>query len=86
VSAGVEFTGRGLKHYEKLLSTYGGHVQLAESSAASGPHVWLWTTCPTDLSDPRGDSMQAVAHLSLDDAVKLRDQLTHLIDNHYQRP
>lgn len=75
---------RGFKHYEKVLSAYGGHVQVAESSAASHPHVWLWFTVPEDLNDPQGDTMSGAVHLRIEDAVKLRDQLSHLIEHHYQ--
>lgn len=77
-------TDRGFKHYAPAPSEYGGEVKVYESSAASGPHIWLSAVCPANLNDPSGASVEAVAHLTLDNATLLRDQLTHLIENHYQ--
>jgi len=75
---------RGFQSHEPVPSEYGGHVSVYESSAASGPHIWLSAECPENLNDPEGDTIEAVAHLTLENAKLLRDQLTQLIDNHYQ--
>lgn len=82
----VEFklTNRGFKHYVGIPSTYGGEIKVAESSAASGPHVWVWADYPVNLNDPNGERLTASMHLTLEDAERLRDQLTHVIENHYQ--
>lgn len=77
-------TDRGFKHFDPIPSTYGGEVRVYESSAASHPHIWLDVKCPVDLNRPSGPSKEAVAHLRIEDAEILRDQLTHLIDHHYQ--
>jgi hypothetical protein len=75
---------RGFRHFDEIPSKCGGGVRTYESSAASGPHVWVSIECPEDLNRPLGVFTQAVAHLTLDDATRLRDQLTWLIENHYQ--
>jgi hypothetical protein len=77
-------TSRGFKHFKEVPSTYGGHVRLYESSAAGWPHVWLATVCPASLNDPTGPGVEAVAHLTLEDAEVLRDQLSWAIAHHYQ--
>ncbi len=77
-------TGRGFQRHAPVPSEYGGHVEVYESSAASGPHIWLNVECPANLNDPAGAFKEAVAHLTLDNATLLRDQLTQLIENHYQ--
>lgn len=77
-------TERGFQRHAPILSSYGGHVEVYESSAASGPHIWLRVESPADLNNPLGPSVEGIAHLTLEDATLLRDQLTQLIDNHYQ--
>jgi hypothetical protein len=75
---------RGFAHFDKIPSAYGGHVKAYESSAATAPHVWVSVTCPEDLNELDGPTKEAVAHLHINDAIKLRDQLTWLIEHHYQ--
>jgi hypothetical protein len=77
-------TARGFAHHAPVPSEYGGEVTVYESSAASGPHLWLRVESPVDLNQPEGEMLEGVAHLTLENAELLRDQLTHLIDNHYQ--
>jgi hypothetical protein len=82
------------KHYDPIFGAYGGEIRVYESSAASHPHIWVAIEEPVDLnafaawSGPRdeypGMMKEAHSHLRLEDAVRLRDQLTHLIDHHYQ--
>lgn len=79
-----EVSNRGFKHHEPVPSEYGGNVRVYESSAASAPHIWVNVECPVNMNDPRGPAKDASAHLTLDNAILLRDQLTHLIENHYQ--
>jgi len=79
-----EVSARGFQHHEPVPSGYGGHVQVSESSAAFVPHIWVRTTCPSNLNDPESAPIEAVAHLTLENATLLRDQLTQLIENHYQ--
>lgn len=76
---------RGFTYFDPIESTYGGDVRVSESSAACGPHIWVRVKCPADLNDPTGPTVEAVAHLALRDAKRLRKQLKWLIKNHYQR-
>jgi hypothetical protein len=86
-------TNRGFKHLPGLPSTYvGGQVRLYESSAALEPCMWILVRDRVDLSRPvrpmrveGGLSVvETTAHLSLETAKKLRDQLDYLITHHYQ--
>lgn len=52
-------------------------VGVSESSAANGPFIWMRVS-GTVYND------QICIHYRLDEAAKLRDQLTYLIENHYQ--
>lgn len=70
--------------FDPLPSTYGGDVQVYESSAASGPHIWVRVRCPENLNEPNGRMVDAVAHMTSEDARTLGEQLLHLTDNHYQ--
>lgn len=67
-----------------VLSDYGGDVRAYESSAADHPHIWLTVTSPVDLNHPEGEMNAAVAHLRIEDAITLAEQLLFLIVNHYQ--
>ncbi len=79
-------TDRGFKGFDSVPSTHGGGVRVYESSAADAPHIWLAAESPEDLNRPGGLLRHTSAHLRLEDAVRLRDQLTYLIEHHYQLP
>jgi hypothetical protein len=80
---GPMISNRGFKHFEPVPS-YGGFMRVYESSAASGPHVWALIECPVDMNDCAGPTKEATVHLTLENAALLRDQLTYLIEHHYQ--
>ena len=61
-------TGRGLRTYAQIPTTYGHRVTVRESSAASGPRLWL-SIAPGRTGSPD-------AHLSLPQAMILRAALT----------
>lgn len=81
----VERSDRGFSHLPPIPGAYGGAAQAYESSAASGPHVWLQVVVPADLNQPDGPEIDATLHLTADNAVKLAEQLQQLVANHYQR-
>lgn len=71
------FSKRGFKHMPELHCDYGSEVRVYESSAAVSPFIWL---------DVKHRSGSGTAHMTLDDAARLRDQLDYLIAHHYQLP
>lgn len=75
---------RGFKRHDPIPSEYGGSVRVFESSAAMGPHIWVSVESNQTLGDERTPIIKSVAHITLENAELLRDQLTNLIDNHYQ--
>lgn len=77
-------TDRGFDHLPSIRSEYGGEVRVYESSAASGPHVWLTATSPVDMNRPDGPMVEARMHLTAENAWNLAEQLQHLVKNHYQ--
>ena len=80
-------TDRGFIHFEPIQSTHGGQIRVYESSSASHPCVWVDIKSPAGLQEvhPPPEGMTAgTAHLKIEDATMLRDQLTWLIENHYQ--
>ncbi len=80
-------TDRGFIQFDAVPDTYGGQVRVYESSAAFVPHVWIDIKSPAKLQEVAGppDGMTAgTVHLTLDQATQVRDQLTWLIQNHYQ--
>ena len=83
----VTITDRGFQHMDPIPGTYGGQVsgqvKVYESSAASGPYVWL-TVRSFSNPNTQSDPVEATVHLALAHAECLRNQLTFLIENHYQ--
>ena len=81
----MEFSERGFARQETIKGAYGGTVQVYESSAASGPHIWLRAQNPSEYHDGNTPAEGAVAtlHLSLAEAEKLIVQLQELTT--YQR-
>lgn len=72
-------SSRGFARYPPLVDTYGTHeVQVYESSAASEPCLWV-NVGATDDPEPR-----CAAHLTLEQAQQLADQLLDAIQHHYK--
>lgn len=72
-------TERGFSHLPPIPSTHGGEISAYESSSATEASVWVRIEEKMHGKDP----VDAVVHLTLEDTVKLRDQLDWLIVNHY---
>lgn len=71
---------RGFDRMPPIPSEYGGEVTVYESSAASGPHVWL----KVREAIPGEPVAVAHVHLTAGSAWRLSEQLQHLVRNHYQ--
>lgn len=69
-------TPRGFLTYGggPLPSDYGHTITVRESSAAEGPHVWLFIDA-TEATSTQGDP-----HLTLAQAIALRERLSQFID------
>lgn len=69
-----EVSSRGFKHMSTVEGTYPEpwDLRVYESSSAMAPHIWL------------AMSQGNHAHMTLEQAEQLRDQLDYLISNHYQ--
>lgn len=90
----VHVSDRGFQNMEPVPSAYGGVVRIYESSAAMHPHIWVAVRQPEDMNqwaaegkdDEKftGQWRESHAHLRIEDAVTLRNQLDYLIANHYQ--
>lgn len=81
-----KLSDRGFKQYEPVRTAYGHDVTVYESSAASSPHLWLRIE-ESDESHRMGMHEEAGnmgAHLTLEQAAEIRDQLDAAIKNHYQ--
>lgn len=71
---------RGFLHMPPIPSTYGGYVRVYESSNASGPHLWVTVHEKMVGGVPVG----AFAHLTVEGAVLLAQQIIYLAEHHYQ--
>jgi hypothetical protein len=68
---------RGFLFMPSTNGTHGDLVGVSESSDASKPCIWMRATGTIHNG-------QVSVHYPLEEAAKLRDQLTYLIENHYQ--
>lgn len=75
---------RGFTQMEPLVCDYGTGIRVYESSAAMAPHIWLALSQGQDPKLSNLEKSEAHAHMPLETAEQLRDQLTWLIENHYQ--
>lgn len=80
---------RGFKWCAPVEGAYGGQATVHESSAASGPHLWLSVEEPNDLNawtigDKTGGTHEAALHLTAEAAAQLRDTLDWALEHHYQ--
>jgi hypothetical protein len=76
----IEFDHRGFGEFGEFRDERGVTVRVKESSAAGGPRIWVFVNCMRD--DYRQDG---AAHLTLDDARRLRDMLNGAVSFMEQR-
>jgi len=80
----VGVTDRGFSHLPAIPGAYGGEATVYESSAASSPHVWLNVRVPTDMNLNGRNFVEATLHLTVENAMKISEQLAYLVAHHYQ--
>jgi len=80
IAGDATYSDRGFAHLPSITCSYGSKVKVYESSAAESPHIWVAIESGPQLQDLPGE---AHAHLSLEDAKMLCDQITWMIENHY---
>lgn len=68
-------TERGFVIYDEIDTSYGHTVRVQESSAAMAPHCWLFVD-----DSPRSPGTYS-PHLTVEQAVRVRDALTAFIDD-----
>lgn len=80
----VTYSERGFAQYEPMVCSYGTTVRLAESSAAFVDRLWLFLDGLTGPGQANHDSApgESAAHLTYENAVQLRDQLSAWIATH----
>ena len=71
------YSVRGFRYYPAITGTYEDAVRVYESSAASGPHVWI-------AVEIFGSDERLAAHLSVEQAVKFAAQILNCVEGHYQ--
>lgn len=59
-------------------------MSVYESSAVE-PHVWLKVQHPSNLNDPASEPVEAHAHLTLEDALKVAQQLHWMVLRHHSK-
>lgn len=74
---------RGFNRLPPIPSLYGGSVRVYESSLATQAAIWLTAEAPANLNHPEGPRVEAPIHLSVEDALKLADQIRFLVVHHY---
>lgn len=77
---GLEPTNdRGFVANEETKTAYGATVRFGESSAAMGPHIWMWINQPPPQHPGMLEEAQASVHMNLAQAEEIRDKLNELI-------
>lgn len=75
-------SSRGFDYFEPFKTSYGHELRVYESSSVE-PSIWLAVDATNNKNG--NEPVELHAHMSLEEAERLRDQLTHLIDNHYSK-
>jgi len=77
-------TGRGFKCSEPIVGQYNQEISIFESSTAFTTAIWVRVADRADLNNMDGpNDVEAMCLLKHEDAIRLRDQLTWLLDNHH---
>lgn len=72
-----KITPRGFRHAPRRSGSYGGYAKVYESSAASGPHLWVLS------QDHMGN--EAIVHMTDKQARKFAKDILRLSKHHYQK-
>ena len=76
----IQVTNRGFHEYgQPVICTYGSEIRVYESSAASGPHVWLKVKC-ADVSLHHQPPGEGTAHLNEEQARAVIERLQAWLD------
>ena len=67
---------RGFKQWPHIVDDRGVTIRVAESSASGGPYLWVFTTGGEESYKKPQDGS---AHLTIEQAVQLRDSLASAI-------
>lgn len=77
-----ETSQRGFAQYPPIVDSYQSErVRVYESSAASEPHIWLSIEALVAAADEPAPPRKA--HLTLEQATQLAEQINHAIEHHY---
>jgi len=79
------FNQRGFADWQPVKTDYGALVEVAESSAALEPYLWLRINQPAPEYPGQLEEAAISAHCTLEQAEAIRDQLTEAIDFMKQR-
>jgi len=80
-------TDRGFRWYDDIHTDYGHVVRVYESSAAREPCLWLLVKLTEEgraTAQTNIEPEAAMAHLTIEQAERVRDTLDAAIKNHYQ--
>jgi hypothetical protein len=81
-------TNRGFLHLPPIEGFHAGRpdgkVRVYESSAASGPHIWINVEGNYVTPEFVQRGVDVSIHLPLEDALKLAEQIKWLVRSHYQ--
>lgn len=78
IDEGYETSNRGFVHAEDIKADNGGRLTVSQSSDVR-PRLWVRVYSSSDYQPNLPGGTEVVAHVSLDEAQKLRDQLDYLI-------
>ena len=77
----IPVSNRGFyQHLDDFPTDYGALVSVYESSSAEGPKVWLSINQPPPAHPGALEEARAVAHMTREQAIVVRDALTEWID------
>jgi len=81
----AEINARGFEQYGDIETHYGHTIRVYESSSAMGPCVWINTVRPERADGGVLRPEETTAHLTLVQAIRLKDLLIEFIDGVPQR-
>lgn len=90
----ITHNARGFRQSDVLVCSYGDEIELADSSVAFDPHIWMRIKSPNNANEGSLKAMGAASslpsgvtdvsvHLSAHQAWELRNRLDQMLANHF---